>query len=129
MGNPNWVKGGTFAGAYQFRHRAPDEPDTNAVSEPPVARPLSPRAQLFSGKEPEATQRLPDKPIQTRFFLKSESSSRRRPDINALDAILREHLGISTPSPALDDSGASSNGFFPPLTSLKKDMLRRDLNT
>ena len=62
VGNPNWVKGGTFDGAYQFGHRKPDKPDVNALSQ--QAR--SPNTRLFD--------------------------SRKRPDVNALNQLIREHL-------------------------------------
>ena len=66
---------------------------------PPVAPPAS---------EPD----VPPKPKQTRFFSENGRFSRRRPDVSALDAIVRQHLGLPTPSPTLDDSGASGPNFF-----------------
>ena len=62
VGNPNWVKGGSFAGHHQRRFFMPDDPDfpppnpdANAISKQLSPRPLEkllpPRQRLFSSPE------------------------------------------------------------------------------
>ena len=139
-GNPNWVKGGTFKGAYQRRYFMPDEPkepDANAISWPPGSPNASrtpPQIRLFQNTrkeglyrhppppptasqqpEPEVAQTPRDEPKMTRFFsVNNRRNLRRRPDVNALGNLLREHLGLPTPSPASTDSGGSGQGFLRP---------------
>ena len=102
---------------------------------PQQAVPRAPRIRLFShpkkgnfsyrppppptaprSAEPEVPRVPPNEP-KTRFFSKNGQFSRRRPDVNAFDAFLRRHLDIPTPSPVLEDSGASPQGFFPRFTN------------
>ena len=90
---------------------------------PSGAAPATPRMRLFSrpkkgdfsyrppARRPEAPRQAPSEP-KPRFFSSNGRFSRRRPDVNAFDAILRRHLDITTPSPTLNDSGASNDGFF-----------------
>ena len=73
----------------------------------PVVPPAAPPAS-----RPDAADPVVIKPIKTRFFSKGGRFSRRRPDVSALNAIVRRHLDIPAPSPILDISGASSHGFF-----------------
>ena len=106
------------------------------VPRPPREAPAAPQRRLFSNPQgenfsyrppplpaaspadgPEVAQRPQSKPTVTRFFTKGGGFSRRRPDVNALDAILRQHLDLPAPSPTHVDSGASPRNFFPPLHS------------
>ena len=105
---------------------------------PPVARPL-PARRLFSNPtrgdfsyRPRALPPLPPAPVaqpepevprvaprapQGRYFSSGGRFSRRRPDVHALDSIIREHLGLPTSPPTLNDSGASGQNFFPSFAS------------
>ena len=115
LGNPNWRKGGSFAGANHGSHNR----DTNAISWPTGSQTPSqfpPQVRLFEAKskdEPEIARTSPNEPITTRFFLNNDRRNhRRRPDVNALGCILREHLGLTTPSQASTDTEESGRGFF-----------------
>ena len=131
QGNPNWVKGGSMEGSCWHGRRRPDV--TAIFAHLGGSRSLqAPRRRLFSHpkkgdfsyrpppqprsrtqpSEPEVAQQPQNEPI-TRFFSENGRFSRRRPDINTFDAMLRQHLDIPTPSPTLNDSGASTDGFFP----------------
>lgn len=119
------------------------EPSPPAPQRPPTpeTRPPAPRVRLFSRPkpgdfsyqprtarqpapsapappQPEAPQRRPDEP-KTTFFSKGGRFSRRRPDVNALNQLLREHLELpdaSSCSDATSDSPDSTkNGFFAPI--------------
>ena len=99
MGNPNWKKGGSFAGAYQRQYFMPDD---------------APQAEH---PEPEATERPPTTPPREPESPGSRSpSGRRRPDVSALNFLVRQHLEVhdasTTPSPA----HGNAHGFFPPLS-------------
>ena len=76
----------------------------------------APAAPAAPGARPDAPLESPQgplRPAKTRFFSKpgfASDSRRRRPDVNALSALLKEHLDIP-PSPlSTDDS--SPTGFF-----------------
>ena len=114
-------------------------PEPQRAPSPIPDRPAAPRRRLFSNpqrgdwsfrprpppppprtesqsSEPDVPRNAGNEPRQTRFFSsRGRFSGRRRPDVNALASILHQHLGLSTSSSTLDDSGASSHGFFPPL--------------
>ena len=151
MGNPNWAKGGSGVG--RRNNKPPNaSPDVNTLSQqllPLVHFPsrLPPRVHLFPGSikgsflpappppppvesqqfESEASQRVVIEP-KTRFLPNERRISRRRPDVSALDAILRQHLGIPTASPTLDNSGAGGHNFFPSLSHVEKDFTGSDSN-
>ena len=76
----------------------------------PRPRPPPPFPAPTAQREP-AVPSIP----RTRFSSSVGRFSRRRPDVSALNSIVREHLGLPTPSPPLDDSGASGHDFFPSL--------------
>ena len=82
---------------------------------PPPPPPAAPQPPV-----PEVPQEPSNEP-KIRFFSTGGKFSRRRPDVNALNAFLRDHLGISSSPSALSDSGASGDGFFPKLTRVEKD--------
>ena len=82
---------------------------------PQVARPEPPEPS-----QPEVTQRPPNVP-KIRFFTNNGRFSRRRPDISALGAILREHLQLPNLSPTSSDNESPGNNFFANFTSLEKD--------
>ena len=87
-----------------FSYRPPPPPPPPAASQQPVQ---------------ETSQRPQNKPIVTRFLSKGGTFSRRRPDVSALNSFLRTHLDLPTPSPTLDDPGASERGFFPPISHIE----------
>ena len=97
VGNPNWVKGGTFTGSYSR------DPTTRRRDPDPEKGDIEPTATLF--------------------FPESSSSRRRRPNINALDAILRQHLDIPNASPNPSSSESVASGFFPSLSHIEKTFL------
>ena len=117
----------------------------------PQPRPPRPRVRLFSNPrpqdfsyrppriaepvvEPEVPTEAPQRPQiapKTRFFSRpglasNKSSRRRRPDVNALSELLREHLDLSpTPSPADSSLDASGDGFFADIHHEKIDVPSR----
>ena len=111
-------------------------------SDHPDPRPLPPRTRLFSNPGPKnfsyrpprvaepavesdvppAAPQGPQNAPRTRFFSKpgfaSSRGRRRRPDVNALSELLREHLDLSpTPSPANSSFDTSGNNFFAHIAS------------
>ena len=77
-GNPNWARGGTFAGAnHGRRFFAPDEDPQPAVEPEPVAPQTPPRRH---------SSRLRDADV------------RRRPDVSAISSLISRHLGLEPPS-------------------------------
>ena len=76
-------------------------------------RPLPPLPQPQQQSPSDVPVTVPTEPKMTRFFSKGGRFSRRRPDVSALGAILRQHLDLPVSPPPLDDSGASGHDFFP----------------
>ena len=115
MGNPNWQKGASGKG--RRHHRSPE---ANAITQQLL--PSEPRSHLFRNSEVtghtqlEAPQTHPNEPNMT-FYSKDGSSSRRRPDVNALSRLLRQHLDLPDDSPSSSPTSTASpaNNFFPPI--------------
>ena len=122
-------------------HRPPghewDSPVSSVPEEPtrqPDPRP-PPRVRLFShprpgdfsykppARRPQAPQKPPSEPKRT-FFSSGGRFSRRRPDVNALNQLLRQHLDL--PDEPMASTSHSSppespqHGFFPPLRADKR---------
>ena len=77
-----------------------------------------PNQRLFEDRSNE--------PIQTRY---SSSRGRRRPDVNALNAIVRQHLELPSTPPFPSSSDESPHGFFPLISGPETDMSERDSNS
>ena len=146
-GNPRWSecvrnKRGRFAKAKK------PKANTNVISvhaESPVARPPPPQVHLFSyarkedllhrphlspqQPEPEVAQRSHNEPKMTGFFLNDNGHNyRRKPDVSALNSLVREHLGLTTPSPTPIDSRSGIGSFFAHISKCEKDMSNRGSN-
>ena len=121
-GNPNWS---ALARNRRGRFKKNKKPSVNFLT----YGQSPPRQTLFSQhSQPEVAPRPANEPIRTRSFSTERCSPRRRLDVNALDAIIREHLDLPTSSPAPSGPDESPTGFFPPISSLEKDMSDQDSN-
>ena len=81
-GNPNWVKGGSFAGRTQRNFARPEVAPGPEGDDAPEA-PQSPPEPSRRWRDPDGSE-----PAVTR--------QRRRPDMSFINALMTDHLGIPT---------------------------------